>query len=255
MIDAEDFARLTDVEWRTHHEVERGIFIAEGLTTISRALAGGCQLRSTLCSARWVPGLLELGIPEASIKVLPDESIEALTGFHVHRGALAAFQRPVERQVGDLLEQARRVVVVEDVVDHANIGAIVRSVAAFDIDALLLTPRCADPLYRRAIKVSMGNVFNIPWCRIDWPSGLADLRRAGFTTLALTPDRQATDINVVDDGIRSGKWALLLGTEGDGLHPKTIRDADAGLRIPMAHDVDSLNVAAAAAVACFALTR
>lgn len=255
MINAKDFARLTDVEWRSHHEVERGIFIAEGLTTIRRALAAGCQLSSAISSPRWVEGLLELGIPHSAIEVLTETELEALTGFHVHRGALAAFQRPLEPELADVLRNARRIVVVEDVVDHANIGAIVRSVAAFQIDALLLTPRCADPLYRRSIKVSMGNVFNIPWCRIGWPSGIATLAAAGFATLALTPAAGSVDIGDVDPKIRDERWALLLGTEGEGLHPKTIRDSNLAVRIPMAHNVDSLNVASAAAVACFALTR
>ena len=255
MIDFDDFVRLTDVEWRTSVEVERGIFIAEGLLTIQRALAAGCELRTVVSDERWLADLHALGISKERIASVDEVMLEQVTGYHVHRGALAAFQRPPLLDAADVLTTAQRLVVVEDVVDHANIGAIVRSAAAFDIDAILLTPRCADPLYRRAIKVSMGNVFKIRWSRIDWPDGLRRLHEAGFTTLAMTPDAAATDLRDVAADVSGGKWALLLGTEGDGLHPKTIRDAAMRVRIPMSHDVDSLNVAAATAVACYALTR
>lgn len=255
MIDFGDFVRLTDLEWRSHEEVDRGIFIAEGHTTIERALAAGCVLRSVLTSERWYEGLLRLGIAADDIAVIPETELEAITGYHVHRGALAAFERPIEPAVDELLASTRRLVVVEDVVDHANIGAIIRSAAGFAIDGVLLTPRCADPLYRRAIKVSMGNVFAVRWTRIDWPAGLARLRDSGYTTIALTPAQEADDLRTVSEAVRNGKWALLLGTEGDGLHPKTLRDAMLRVRIPMSAGVDSLNVAAAAAVASYELTR
>lgn len=255
MIDPEDFARLTDVEWRSHIEVERGIFVAEGLPTIERALRAGYVIRSVLTSPRWLDGLLSIGIEDRLCIVRPEPELELLTGFHVHRGALAAFERPPAEDVGAVLRTARRLVVVEDVVDHANVGAIMRSVAAFGFDAVVLTPRCADPLYRRAIKVSMGNVFNTRWARIDWPIGLHRLHESGFATIALTPHPDALDIRSIPADVRSGRLAVLLGTEGEGLHPKTIRDATLPVRIPMADVVDSLNVAVAAAVACFELTR
>ena len=255
MIDFEDYARLTDVEWRSVTEIHRGIFIAEGLTTITRALASGCVPRSAVCEQRWLSGLVDIGFPAHHVTVVSEGDMHRIAGFHVHRGALAAFQRPVQPDLTELLDAAQRLVVIEDVVDHTNIGAIIRSAAAFDIDAVLLTPRCADPLYRRAIKVSMGTVFNIRWARIDWPSGLSRLHDAGFLSLALSPNADAARLQDVSEAVRSQRLALLLGTEGPGLHPKTLRDASRVVRIPMAHGVDSLNVAAAAAVACFELTR
>lgn len=255
MIDYHDFSRLTDVEWRTHDEAQRGIFVAEGRTTIGRALSAGYVLRSAISTQRWQAGLLELGVPPTQLTVVSEQEMETLTGFHVHRGALAAFERPLDLPTAELLNTSRALIVVEDVVDHANVGAIMRSAAGFGIDGVLLTPRCADPLYRRAVKVSMGTVFSIRWTRIGWPSGLTQLHDAGFISIALTPDASAMDLRELPAEVRSGKWALLLGTEGDGLHAKTLRDASIRSRIAMAPGVDSLNVAAATAVACFALTR
>ncbi len=255
MIDLADFASLTDVQWRSHTEVERGIYIAEGTKTIARSLAAGHVLRGVITAARWVPALHELGVPDALVSVHDEAALEAITGFHVHRGALAAFERPAPIAVDAVLASARRVVVIEDVVDHANVGAILRSSAAFEIYAVLLTPSCADPLYRRSIKVAMGAVFAVPWTRLPWPSGIERLHAAGFRTLALTPDPTARDIRTLEAEVRAQPLALLLGTEGEGLTPATLRAATHRVRIPMAHGVDSLNVAAAAAVACFEMTR
>lgn len=255
MIDFSDFERLTDVQWRSRAEAERGLYIAEGAKTIDRALRAGHRLRGVVCEERWVPGLLELGVPADAIAVQAQAEMELLTGYHVHRGALAAFDRPAERDLATLLANAQRLVVIEDVVDHTNVGAILRSAAAFDIDAVLLTPACADPLYRRSIKVAMGAVFAVPWTRIAWPSGIAMLHEAGFTTLALTPDPAASDIRTLPAELRAGALALVFGTEGDGLSSTALERCSLRVRIPMAHDVDSLNVAAAAAVACFELTR
>lgn len=255
MIDVGDFARLTDVQWRTRRETEHGLYIAEGAKTIARALQAGHRLRGVICEQRWVPELLELGVEERLIAVQTEADMEHLTGYHVHRGALAAFDRPIEPSLDDLLAGARRLVVIEDVVDHANVGAVLRSAAAFDIDAVLLTPSCADPLYRRAVKVAMGAVFSVPWARIAWPSGIDMLHEAGFTTLALTPARSAIDIRCLDESTRERPLALVLGTEGEGLSAHALEHCSMRVRIPMSHDIDSLNVAAAAAVACFELTR
>ncbi len=255
MIDFADFASLTDVQWRARNEVERGIYIAEGTKTIARALEAGHGLRGVISTARWIPGLLAVGVPAEAISEQSEPAMEAITGFHVHRGALAAFARPAALDLEPLLTAARRVLVVEDVVEHANVGAILRSAAAFEIDAVLLTPACADPLYRRSIKVSMGSVFSVPWARMPWPEGLSMLQSAGFDTLALTPDPAATDIRTIDAVRRAGRLALMLGTEGEGLRSHTKERATLRVRIPMAHGVDSLNVAAAAAVACYELTR
>lgn len=255
MIDFSDFERLTDVQWRSRAEAERGLYIAEGAKTIDRALRAGHRLRGVVCEERWVPGLLELGVPAEAIAVQAQAEMELLTGYHVHRGALAAFDRPAEPDVATVLANAERLVIIEDVVDHSNVGAILRSAAAFDIDAVLLTPSCADPLYRRSIKVAMGAVFAVPWTRIPWPSGIAMLHAAGFTTLALTPDPTASDIRTLPAELRATALALVFGTEGDGLSGAALEHCSLRVRIPMAHDVDSLNVAAAAAVACFELTR
>ena len=255
MIEFDDFASLTDVQWRTRHEVERGIYIAEGTKTIARSLAAGHSLRGVITEERWVPALLTIGVPERAIAIQDPARMEQITGYHVHRGALAAFDRPMPPELEVLLASARRLVVIEDVVDHANVGALMRSAAAFDIDAVLLTPACADPLYRRSIKVAMGAVFAVPWARLPWPAGIDRLHAAGFATLALTPDPTALDIRALDQGLLEARLALLFGTEGEGLSPSALAASTHRVRIPMSHAVDSLNVAAAAAVACFAVTR
>lgn len=254
-MDLADFASLTDVAWRGRFEIEHGLYVAEGAKTIERALLAGHRLRGVVTEPKWVPQLQALGVDQTLISVHSEPELESITGYHVHRGALAAFERPPAIDPQQVLASSRRLVVIEDVVDHTNIGAIIRSAAAFDIDAVLLTPSCADPLYRRAIKVSMGTVFAVPWARLPWPTGLTVLAEAGFTTLALTPDPSALDIRQLPTAVTSGRWALLLGTEGAGLHRATRDHATLEVRIPMSHGVDSLNVAAAAAVACFECTR
>lgn len=255
MIEFSDFEGLTDVQWRTRAEAERGVYIAEGAKTIARALRAGHRLRGIICEEKWLPGLQALEVDSALIETRTVSELEALTGYHVHRGALAAFDRPPIADLDAILASARRLVVVEDVVDHTNVGAIFRSAAAFDVDAVLLTPACADPLYRRSIKVAMGAVFSVPWTRIPWPHGLDVLHGHGFTSIALTPESTAIDIRTLSTPTRDGRLALLLGTEGDGLSGYALEHCSLRVRIVMAHDVDSLNVAAAAAVACFEMTR
>ena len=190
--------------------------------------------------------------------VVPDEVAERLTGYRVHRGALASLGRKPLPEVRAVIAGARRIVVLEDLVDHGNVGAIFRCAAALGVDAVVLSPRCADPLYRRSVKVSMGAVFAIPYARMTgWFDGLADLKSAGFRVLALTPDERATPIGAA---LRAAeRVALLLGTEGDGLSARWLHEADEAVRIPMnpaarAAGVDSLNVVAAAAIACHLLT-
>jgi tRNA G18 (ribose-2'-O)-methylase SpoU len=274
-----DYTRLTDAGLRTHLEAEHGLFIAEGTKVITRAVAAGYPVRSLLLGKSRVadlPALAEAasaagtpgtpGTPGTAseagatpVYVVPDEVAEILTGFRVHRGALASLARkplPAARVVtGD----ARRIVVLEDLVDHGNVGAIFRCAAALGVDAVLLSPRCADPLYRRSVKVSMGAVFAIPYARMtDWYDGLAELKSGGFRVLALTPDERATPIT---SALRdAGRVALLLGTEGAGLSGRWLDEADAAVRIPMnpaarAAGVDSLNVVAAAAIACHLLVH
>ncbi len=252
-----DYVALTDVALRRRTEPERGLYIAESEKVIRRALAGGHRPRSYLMARRWLTDLADVveaadhdGVP---VFVGEHDVIEQLTGFHLHRGALASMHRPELPAVDDLLAGASRLAVLEDIVDHTNIGAVFRSAAALGVDAVLVTPRCADPLYRRSIRVSMGTVFQVPWTRIDpWPGGMSMLREAGFTVaaLALTDESVALDDLAADPPPR---LAVVLGTEGDGLGPRTVAAADLTVRIPMAGGVDSLNVAAASAVAFWAL--
>jgi tRNA G18 (ribose-2'-O)-methylase SpoU len=249
-----DYVRLTDVHLRRSLEVQHGLFIAEGEKVIRRALGAGYPVRSLLVTPERLAGLGDLvGSLAAPVYVVAPQVAEALTGYQVHRGALASMQRRPLPALAEVLAGARRVVVLEDMVDHANVGAIFRCAAGLGIDAVLLAPRCADPLYRRSVKVSMGAVFAVPFTRLpDWRSGLAELRAAGFRLLALTPSADAVP---VDEITFRGRLALLLGTEGDGLSARWLEAADAQVRIPMRGGVDSLNVAAAAAIACYLLAE
>ena len=259
-----DYARLTDMELRTRLESGQGLFIAEGTKVISRAVAAGYPVRSVLVAERRLadlPALLpQLAATGAPVYVVADKTAEQLTGYRVHRGALASLHRKPLPEVPALAAAARRVIVLEDLVDHANVGAIFRCAAALGVDGVFLSPRCADPLYRRAVKVSMGAVFAIPYARMTgWFDGLAGLRAAGFRLLALTPDPAAAPIGAAVAGQRTAqRIALLLGAEGDGLSSRWLHEADQAVRIPMHPDalasgVDSLNVVAAAAIACHLL--
>lgn len=255
-----DYTRLTDVGLRTCLEAERGLFMAEGTKVITRAVAAGYAVRSVLLAQSRLADLPALGLRDdgTPVYVVPDEIAERLTGYRVHRGALASLNRKPLPAVREVIKDADRIVVLEDLVDHGNVGAIFRCAAALGVDAVLLSPRCADPLYRRSVKVSMGAVFAIPYARMtEWFDGLAELRNGGFRVLALTPDERATPIDAAVAG--SGpRAALLLGTEGDGLSARWLREADEVVRIPMrpaarGAGVDSLNVVAAAAIACHLL--
>lgn len=252
-----DYVALTDVALRRRSEPERGLYIAESEKVIRRALAAGHRPRSFLMAERWLTDLADLvadaerdGIP---IFVADHDVIEGFTGFHLHRGALASMQRPEMRSVEEVVAGAQRVLIIEDVVDHTNVGAIFRSAAALGVDAVLVTPRCADPLYRRAIRVSMGTVFQVPWTRIDpWPGGMDVLRDSGFTVAALALSDDAVGLDDLAAN-QPERLALVLGTEGDGLSRRAVEGADVVVTIPMAGGVDSLNVAAAGAVAAWAL--
>jgi tRNA G18 (ribose-2'-O)-methylase SpoU len=250
----DDFLRLTDVALRRRTEPAGGLYLAESTKVIERALAAGHRPRSVLTRAEWLP-LLELLLaahPDVPVYVGEDAALTALTGFHLHRGALASMHRPALPPPAQVLEGARRVVVLEDIVDHTNVGAIFRSVAALGADAVLVTPRCADPLYRRSVRVSMGAVLQVPWTRLpEWREAAPLLHDAGFriAALALAAGGVELDALAADPPDR---LALVLGTEGDGLSRAALRVADTTVRIPMQHGVDSLNVAAAAAVALWA---
>jgi tRNA G18 (ribose-2'-O)-methylase SpoU len=249
-----DYVRLTDVQLRRSLEARLGLFIAEGERVIARAVAAGYPVRSLLVTRERLAGLADLAAPlDAPVYVITQQLAQALTGYRVHRGALASMQRRPLPAVGQVLAGARRVVVLEDIVDHGNVGGIFRCAAALGVDAVILSPRCADPLYRRAVRVSMGAVLAVGYARMtDWHGGLAELRAAEFRLLALTSDQSAVPIAEVPIGRRA---ALLLGTEGDGLSSRWLHEADAAVCIPMAAralaaGVDSLNVVAAAAIAC-----
>jgi tRNA G18 (ribose-2'-O)-methylase SpoU len=254
-----DFVGLTDVTLRRRSEPEQGLYIAESEKVIRRALAAGHRVRAYLMAERWLTELADLvqgaEADDVPVFVADHEVIERLTGFHLHRGALASMERPELPTVASVLAGARRLLVLEDVVDHTNVGAVFRSAAALGIDGVLVTPRCADPLYRRSIRVSMGTVFQVPWTRVDpWPAGAAVLRGAGFTIAALALSPEAVDLDVFASTAPE-RLALVLGTEGDGLSGRTLAEVDTLVRIPMAGGVDSLNVAAAGAVAAWALRK
>lgn len=260
-----DYQALTDVALRRVMEPAAGLFVAEGALVIERALRAGYRLRSVLLAERWLadlgpvldgaPGDAPEGAPdgagEAPVYVAAPSVLEQVTGFHVHRGALATFARRPLPPARALLADALRVVVCEDVNNPTNLGAIARSAAGLGMDALLLDERSCDPLYRRAIRVSMGEVLAFPHARLaPWPGALAEVRAAGFRILALTPDPEAAPIAAAAPA-PGERVALLLGAEGAGLSAGALAEADGAVRIPMVAGVDSLNVAAAAAVACY----
>ena len=253
-----DYLDLTDVELRRRREPEEGLFLAEGANVVSRALRAGFRPRSLLLLRdrleREDVRLVAAAVTalDAPVYVADADVLVGLTGYDVHRGVLAAFERKPLPSVDDVLHGARRVVVLEDVVDHTNLGAAFRSAAALGVDAVLVTPRCADPLYRRSVRVSMGTVFAVPWTRLtSWPADLALLSAAGFFTAALALAEDAITLDELA-AQRHERLALVLGTEGSGLRTSTLAATDVRVRIPMSGGVDSLNVAAAAAVACYA---
>jgi tRNA G18 (ribose-2'-O)-methylase SpoU len=260
-----DYTSLTDVELRRRREPAEGLFIAEGEKVIRRARHAGYRMRSMLLSAKWVDLMRDVidEVPAPVYAVTP-ELAERVTGYHVHRGALASMQRRPLPSADELLAGPvpppgpqkragqRRIVIFEDIVDHANLGAAFRNAAALGVDAVFLTPRCADPLYRRAVKVSMGAVFAVPYARFDsWPRDADVVRKHGFVLAAFCLEARSITLDELADR-HYDKLALMLGTEGDGLSAGALRAADEHVRIPMDAGVDSLNVAAASAVAFYA---
>ena len=257
------FARLTEGQLRRRQESERGIFIAESPKVIERALNGGHTPVALLMEQKHIDGDAA-GIlarcPEVPVYTAERQVLEALTGFALTRGVLCAMERRPLPSVEELLKNARRVAVLEGVVDPTNVGAVFRSAAALNMDAVLVTPTCCDPLYRRAVRVSMGTVFQVPWTRIgddhtQWPHpGLERLRALGFKTAAMALSDNSVSID--HPGLLAEeKLAIVLGTEGDGLAADTIANCDYTVKIPMSHEVDSLNVAAASAVAFWQLGK
>jgi tRNA G18 (ribose-2'-O)-methylase SpoU len=251
-----DYRCLTDVDLRTAFEPPHGLFIAEGELVLRRAVRAGYRLRSILVDSKRTEQVADLGdLTGAPVYAADQQVLQATTGFHVHRGLLASVHRAPLPAVADLLGAARRLAILEDVNNHTNIGAIFRCAAALDIDAVVLSPSCADPLYRRSVRVSMGEVFAIPYARLDdWPGGLKVVQDAGFRVLAMTLAADAVDLDKLSPQDRQ-RPALLLGAEGPGLTPAAVANADVAVKIPMSGGVDSLNVAAAAAVAFWEISR
>lgn len=257
------YARLTQNQLRSRREPEKGIFIAESPRVIEHALDAGCEPLSLLMERRHITGsaaaiLARCG--EIPVYTGEREVLASLTGYALTRGVLCAMRRPKQLGVEELCQKARRIAVLEGIVDPTNVGAIIRSAAALGMDGVLLTPTCCDPLTRRAVRVSMGTVFQIPWARIgsaasDWPQpGIQHLHTMGFQTAAMA--LSDTAVSVDDPRLAAEeKLAIVLGTEGDGLAPGTIAACDYTVCIPMSHGVDSLNVAAASAVAFWQLRK
>jgi tRNA G18 (ribose-2'-O)-methylase SpoU len=250
----EDYRGLPDVALRSRVEPERGLYIAESRYVIARAIQAGHEPRSFLCSEKWLASIEPYAArwPGVPVFVGTEAMLEEVAGFHVHRGALAAMRRPAPHTVGRVIAGARRVAILEDLVNHTNVGAVFRSAAAMGVDAVLVSPQCADPLYRRSVRVSMGGVFQIPWARVEeWPGGLDEVREAGFVVAALSLNEGAVPLDVFCGDLPE-RLALMLGAEGDGLSRAAVGGADVTVTIPMAPGVDSLNVAAASAVAFWA---
>ncbi|WP_449277296.1 TrmH family RNA methyltransferase [Leucobacter sp. GX24907] len=265
-----DFTQLTDVALRRVLEPESGLYLAESPKVIERAITAGHRPRSVLLLEEWLPQIEPLlaAFPEVPVYLGTPEQLERLTGFHMHRGAIASMHRPEPIDPAELLAASSlasqttrgsgrparsRIAVLENLADHANVGSAFRNAAAMGLDAVLVTPRCADPLYRRAVRVSMGTVFQVPWTRIDpWPrSGLQLLKDLGYVVAGMTLGEGAITLDelVAEDHER---LALVFGTEGHGLIPATDRQLDRRVTIPMMGGVDSLNVAASSAVAFYA---
>lgn len=250
-----DYRTLTDVELRTRWEPPHGLFIAEGELVLRRALRAGYPLRSVLVEEKRTVQLADLDLGAAPVYAGTADVLTRTTGFHVHRGILASFHRRPLLDPAGVLAGADRLLILEDVNNHTNLGAIFRGAAALGIDGVLLSPSCADPLYRRSVRVSMGEVFAVPYARLDpWPQALDTVRAAGFTLLALTPAADAVPLQRVDCAARR-RPALLFGAEGSGLSRAALAASDQRVMIPMRRGVDSLNVAAAAAVVCWELAR
>ncbi|MGO1256194.1 MAG: TrmH family RNA methyltransferase [Microbacterium gubbeenense] len=250
-----DYRSLTDVALRRKLEPEGGLYMAESAKVLARALAAGHAPRSVLTAEKWLPDIERIvGDRDVPVYVVADDVAEAVTGYAVHRGMLAAMHRPELPSVADVLSGARTALVLDGLVDHANVGAAFRGAAGLGADAVLVTPRCADPLYRRSVRVSMGTVFQVPWTRLpEWNDGAADEMHASgmhIAAMALADDAVPLDEFVAN---RPERVAFLMGSEGPGLDKRALAAADTKVVIPMSGGVDSLNVAAASAVALWAL--
>ena len=249
-----DYAHLTDVALKKARGTEHGLYIAESALILERALRAGHRPRSVLTLGNTAPEARALVGEDVPVFVGPGALLAELTGYVLHRGVIASMHRPELPDPESLLAGARRIVILENVSDPTNVGAIFRSAGAIGADAILVTPRCSDPFYRRAIRVSMGTVLQVPWTRVgDWPSTRALLTRHGFHLAALALTTDAVSLRDFP-GHEHERLALLLGAEGEGLTPDALVASDTVVQIPMKHGIDSLNVAAASAVAMWALS-
>ena len=250
-----DYSHLTDVALKKAQGTEHGLYLAESALVLERALRAGHRPRSVLALGTSVSEALELTSAfDVPVFHGPPELLEQLTGYLLHRGLIASMHRPALPAVETLIRDARRVVILENVADPTNVGAIFRSVAGIGADAVLVTPRCSDPFYRRAIRVSMGTVLQVPWTRLgEWADARETLAASGFHIAALALEPGAVSLREFAASAPE-RVALVLGAEGDGLTPEAIAAADTIVKIPMAHGIDSLNVAATAAVAMYALS-
>lgn len=251
-----DYRSLTDVSLRMSFEPPNGLFIAESALVIERAIAAGYRLKSAVMTPNWLDRTAPaLAGSDAPIYLADDGVLRALTGFHVHRGALASVHRKPLPDVASLLAGSRRLVIIEDIVNHTNLGAIFRTAAALGIDGVVISPQAADPLYRRSVRVSMGAVFTVPYARAStWPDAIGVVSDGGFTVAALTPAADSVPLDRVAVA-PDERLAILVGTEGDGLTTAAVERADVAVRIPMAAGIDSLNVATAAGIAFWELRQ
>jgi tRNA G18 (ribose-2'-O)-methylase SpoU len=269
-----EYTHLTELQLRNRLEPEQGVFIAESPKVITRALDAGTEVKSFLVEEPWLSAMSDTFAfvdahwgADIPVFVASPEQLKQITGYRLHRGALSVMKRWTLPTVDEICRDARRIAIMENIVDHTNVGAMMRSAAALDVDAVLLTPSCADPLYRRAARVSMGTVFQVPWTRIcaddhaHWPDeGLKQLHRLGFVSVAMALENDSLSMHELvarlhadpQDPQYIDKLALIFGTEGDGLSHRTIAHADFTVKIAMSHGVDSLNVAASSAVAFWA---
>lgn len=247
----DEYLRLSEAHLRMRTDVENGLYIAESTKVVQRAINAGHVPRSFLLAEKHLDQLAEEfnRFPDAPIFIGDDRQLQDLVGFHLHRGAMAAMNRPEPLDLDEVLEASSRIAILEDIADHTNLGAIIRSASGLGVDAVLLTPKCVDPWYRRSARVSMGTVFDLPWVRMQsWPEDLQTLKNHGYEMLAMELTDDAIPLNEVE--IKAGqKVAMILGNEGRGVSDEALAAVDRTVIIPMHRDVDSLNVGAASAIA------
>ncbi|PJJ43789.1 tRNA G18 (ribose-2'-O)-methylase SpoU [Glutamicibacter mysorens] len=247
----DEYLRLSEAHLRMRTDVENGLYIAESTKVVQRAINAGHVPRSFLLAEKHLDQLAEEfnRFPDAPIFIGDDRQLQDLVGFHLHRGAMAAMNRPEPLDLDEVLEASSRIAILEDIADHTNLGAIIRSASGLGVDAVLLTPKCVDPWYRRSARVSMGTVFDLPWVRMQsWPEDLQTLKNHGYEMLAMELTDDAIPLNEVEIKARQ-KVAMILGNEGRGVTDEALAAVDRTVIIPMHRDVDSLNVGAASAIA------